>query len=121
MAFMNWNAELAYDVTPKSGPMRTMRTLRDANYALLDDLTVQCRYRRHWFAVGRLLMAAAHSGSRLDVMLATDALVMALEVEGWMTRLPRQPRSCQTKRGDIITLTPTHGTDQPLAPMKLAA
>ena len=82
---MNWNAELAYDVTPKCGPMRTMRKLRDANYALLDDLTAQCRYQRHWFAVGRLLMAAAESGGRLDVMLATDALVMALEVEGWMS------------------------------------
>ena len=115
---MNWNAELAYDVTPKSGPMRAMRTLRDANYALLDDLPAQCRYRGHWFAVGRLLLAAVQSGCRLDVMLATDALVMALEVESWMTR---QPRSSQTKRGDIITLTPTHGTDQSLAPMKLAA
>jgi hypothetical protein len=31
----------------------------------------------------------AKSGGRLDVMLATDALVMALEVEGWMTRLLR--------------------------------
>jgi hypothetical protein len=109
---MNWNAELAYDVTPKCGPMRTMRTLRDANYALLDDLTVQCRYQGHWFAVGRLLMAAAESGGRLDVMLATDALVMALEVEGWITRAPRRSHSCQTKRDDIIALTPTHGTDQ---------
>ena len=61
------------------------------------------------------------SGSRLDMMLATDALVMALEVEGWMTRAPRQAHSCETKRGDIIALTPTHGTYQPLAPMKLAA
>jgi len=119
--YMNWNAELAYNVTPKSGPMRAMRTLRDANYALLDDLTAQRRYRRHWFAVGRLLMAAAKTGGRLDVMLATDALVMALEFEGWMTRVPRQAPSCQTMRGDIIALTPRHGTDQPLAPMKLAA
>ena len=38
------------------------------------------------------------------MMLATDALVMALEVEGWMTRQPRQAHSCQTKRGDIIAL-----------------
>lgn len=30
-------------------------------------------------------MAAATSEGRLAVMLATDALVMALEVEGWMT------------------------------------
>ena len=52
-------------MTPKSGPMRAMRTLRDANYALLDDLTAQIRYRGHWSAVGRLLLAAAKSGGRL--------------------------------------------------------
>lgn len=87
---MNWNAELAYYVTPKSGPMRAMQTLRDANYALLDDLNAQCRHRGYWFRVGRLLMAAANTGSRLDILLASGALVMALETEGWMTRLPRQ-------------------------------
>lgn len=62
MLFM-WNAELTYVVT-KSGPMRT---LRDVNHAFLDDLTPQYRHRRHWFAVGRLLMAAASSKARLDV------------------------------------------------------
>lgn len=114
---MSWNAELAYDVTPKSGPMRAMRTLRDANHALLDDLTAQCRYRGHWSAVGRL----ANRGGRLDVMLATDALAMALEVEGWMTRPPRQAHSPHTRGSDLVVLPPTHGTDQPRAPMKLAA
>ena len=118
---MNWNAELAYDVTPKSGPMRAMRTLRDANYALLDDLGAQCRYRGHWSAVGRLLLAAANRGGRLDVMLATDALVMALEAEGWMTRPPRQAHSPHTRCGDVVALTLIHGTDQTRAPMKLAA
>ncbi len=118
---MSWNAELAYVVTPKSGPMRAMRTLRDANYAFLEDLTPQSRHRGYWFAVGRLLMAAAKSGRRLDLMLATDALVMALEVEGWMTRLPRHRSSHEMKRGDIIALAPTHGTNQPRVPMQLAA
>ncbi len=86
---MSWNAELAYFVTPKSGPMRPMMTLRDANHALLDDLPVRYRHQRHWFRVGRFLLAAATKGSsRLDLMLATDALVMALEVEGWMAWQP---------------------------------
>jgi hypothetical protein len=101
--------------------MRAMRTLRDAGSAFLDDLTACCRYRGHWFAVGRLLMAAANSGRRLDIMLATDALVMALEVEGWMTNRPRQPHSSRTRHSKIVILTPTHGTDQPQVPMKLAA
>jgi hypothetical protein len=118
---MSWNAELAYDVTPKSGPMRAMRTLRDANYALLDDLTARGRYRGHWSAVGRLLLAAANRGGRLDVMLVTDALVMALEVEGWMTRSPRQAHCRQKQCGDTVALTLMQGTDQPRAPMKLAA
>ena len=83
---MNWSTELAYFVTPKSGPMRPMVTLRDLNHALLDDLPARFRHQRHWFRVCRLLMTAAAEGSsRLDLMLATDALVMALEIEGWMT------------------------------------
>jgi hypothetical protein len=82
---MNWDAELAYFVTPKSGPMRAMRTLRDVNQALLDDLPTRSRYQRHWYFVGRLVAAAAERSSRLDSMRATDALVAALEVEGWMT------------------------------------
>ncbi len=80
---MSWNAELAYDVTPKSGPM-----LR---------------------------------GGRLDVMLATDALVMALEVEGWMTRPPRQAHSRQKQCGDLVVITLMQGTNQTRALMKLAA
>ena len=83
---MNWNAELAYDAMLEARPRcGRLRTLRDANYALLDDLGAQCRYRGHWSARGRLLLAAANRGGRLDVMLATDALVMALKAEGWMT------------------------------------
>lgn len=62
-----------------------MRTLRDVNRALLDDLPTRSRYQRHWFIVGRLVVSAAEGSSRLDLMRATDALVAALEVEGWMT------------------------------------
>ena len=118
MLFMSWNAELAYLVTPKSGPMRAMRTLRDINYALLDDLTPQCRYRRHWFLVGKLLMAAATSEGRLAVMLATDALVMALEVEGWMTL---QPRRRDSNILHLPVLTPRPEADELHMPMADAA
>jgi hypothetical protein len=83
---MHWNTELAYFVTPKSGPMRPMRTLVDVNRALLDDLPFVARLRPHWAAVARLLLIAADTASTIDVRLATDALVRALEVEGWMTR-----------------------------------
>jgi hypothetical protein len=84
---MNWNTELAYFVTPKSGPMRPMRTLIDANRAFLDDLPFGCRLRPHWGAFGRLLLIASDTASTIDVRLATDALVRALEAESWMTRV----------------------------------
>jgi hypothetical protein len=89
---MDWNVELTYLVTPKSGPMRAMQTLRDLNYAFLDDLTAHCSHRGHWYAVGRLLVKAATSRARLDVMLVTEALMMALETEGWMTAQRVGPR-----------------------------
>lgn len=87
---MSWNTELAYFVTPKSGPMRPMRTLVDVNRALLDDLPFGCRLRPHWAAVARLLLIASDTGATIDVRLATDALVRALETEGWMTRPDRK-------------------------------
>lgn len=82
------SADLTCWVTPKSGPMRPVRTLGDLRKAFLDDLPRQRRHQRHWFAVGRLLEAAMETRGRLDRMLVTDALLMALEVEGWMTRRP---------------------------------
>jgi hypothetical protein len=102
---MNWNTELAYFVTPKSGPMRPMRTLIDANRAFLDDLPFGCRRRPHWAAFGRLLLIASDTASTIDVRLATDALVRALEAEGWMTRA--HPPS------------PVRLADNPAAPRKL--
>lgn len=115
---MSWNAELAYFVTPKSGPMRAMRTLRDVNYALLDDLTPQNRYQRHWFIVGRMLLAATSSKTRLGVMRVTDALVTALEIEGWMTL---QLRTRQTNIHDFSMPTARPGPDQCQAIMQAAA
>lgn len=117
---MNWNIELAYFVTPKSGPMRPMKTLRDVNHALLDDLPARCRHQRHWFAVGRLLLTAAAKGSnRLDLRLATDALVMALEVEGWMTWQSLIKRTDDQKPSLPTTLS--EKVDKVHLPLALAA
>ncbi|MEZ5786235.1 MAG: hypothetical protein R3D62_07135 [Xanthobacteraceae bacterium] len=115
---MNWSAELAYFVTPKSGPMRAMRTLRDVNLALLDDLPRHLRYQRHWFIVGRLLLAAASGKTRLSVMLATDALLAALELEGWMTL---RPRTRPVTVHDFPILPQQSERDQRKAPLPLAA
>lgn len=83
---MHWDTELTYFVTPKSGPMRPMTTLIDVNRALIDDLPFRARCRPHWAVVVRLLLVAAETGSAIDVRLVTDALVRALEAEGFMTR-----------------------------------
>lgn len=80
---MNWGDELTYFVTPKSGPMQT---LRDVNHTILDDLSFRKRQQPHWISVARLLLIAADTGSAIDVRIVTEALVRALEAEGWMTR-----------------------------------
>ncbi|WP_201159615.1 hypothetical protein [Rhodoplanes elegans] len=113
---MSWNTELAYFVTPKSGPMRPMRTLVDVNRALLDDLPFVSRLRPHWAAVARLLLIASDTGSTIDVRLATDALVRALETEGWMTRArgtvalsPSDKTQSPAERGQVSTSVSSSG------------
>lgn len=90
---MGWNTELAYFVTPKSGPLRPMRTVAEVARTLVDDLPHGCRRQAHWLSVRRLLLIAAETGSTIDVRLATDSLLRALETEGWMTRVPRATRA----------------------------
>jgi hypothetical protein len=82
---MHWNKELAYWITPKSGPMRGMETLIDANHALSQDLTKFYLKRPHWIEAGKLVVQAAETGSEQDVQIATDELLRAIEIEGWMT------------------------------------
>ena len=62
-----------------------MRTLLDANRALVSDLPTGYLKRTHWMNAGQLLVAAAESGLEADVRSATEALVSALVTEGWMT------------------------------------
>jgi hypothetical protein len=86
---MHWNKELAYWITPKSGPMRGMTTLIDANHALSRDLPSGYLKRVQWVDVANLLVQAAESGRDEDVRIATDELLRAVEQEGWMDRTPR--------------------------------
>jgi hypothetical protein len=83
---MGWDSELTFYITPKSGPLRPMWTLRDVNRGLLDDLTHRERVRPHWMSVKRLLLIAADTGSSIDVRLCTESVLRAVEREGWMTR-----------------------------------
>jgi hypothetical protein len=85
-----WQKPLGFRISPKSGPLRSMDTLLDANQALLNDLPKGYMRRAHWLAAASLLVRAAESGGDHDVELATDVLLKAIEQEGWMTRGPVQ-------------------------------
>jgi hypothetical protein len=82
---MHWTKELTYWITPKSGPMRSMETLLDANHALSQDLSKFYLKRPHWLEAGKLLVQAAETGRNADVEAATEELLRAIEIEGWMT------------------------------------
>jgi hypothetical protein len=86
---MHWDKKLTYVITPKSGPMRSMETLLDANHALSKDLPMQMLRLPHWYEAGKRLVTAAESGDEYDIEFATDKLLEAVEAEGWMNRTPR--------------------------------
>ena len=85
---MHWGQELAYTITPKSGPMRKMETLLDANRALSSDLPRAYLHRQHWLDAGNTLVAAAETGHPEAVREATEKLLAAINAERWMTRGP---------------------------------
>jgi hypothetical protein len=89
---MHWRKELAYTITPKSGPMRKMETLLDANRALSRDLPRDYLHRRHWLEAGNTLVDAAETGHPDAVSAATEKLLAAINAERWMTRGPLSER-----------------------------
>jgi hypothetical protein len=89
---MHWTKKLAYTITPKSGPLRAMETLLDANHALSKDLPLSYLRRPHWLAAGKLLLRASESGDEDDIRDACEELIKAIDEEGWMSRGPR-PRA----------------------------
>ena len=86
MSVLHWHDQLAYTITPKSGPVRRMETLLDANQALLNDLPKGFLQRPHWHAAAVRLAHASETGDKIDIREVTDALLRAVEREGWMTR-----------------------------------
>jgi hypothetical protein len=85
---MYWTSTLPYPVTPKSGPVRQLTTLENARDALLHDLPADKKKSRHWLDAGLIVVAASESGATADLHAAADALVHALDADGWMTRSP---------------------------------
>ena len=58
------------------------------NHALSQDLPRTFLRRPHWRAAGAFLVQAAESGSDKGIQRATDELLRAIELEGWMNRVP---------------------------------
>jgi hypothetical protein len=88
---MYWHAELAYPITPKSGPLRAMHTLLDANRALTQDLPKGWLKQPRWAAAGKILVAAGERGLPGDIRAATEVLVAAIEREGWLDSPAQSP------------------------------
>jgi hypothetical protein len=85
---MYWERKLAFRITPKSGPLRSMETLLDANRALTNDLPAGYLRRRKWLETGKMLVEAAESGSDAIIHEATEKLLTSVDEEGWMERPP---------------------------------
>jgi hypothetical protein len=86
MSILHWDEQLAYTISPKSGPLRRMETLLDANQAVLNDLPKGFLKRPYWRVAAQLLALASETGSERDIREVTEALLDAVEREGWMTR-----------------------------------
>ena len=63
-----------------------MATLIDAYHGLTKDIPWPTRKQPRWLHAGMLLVTAAETGTAEDIFAATDALLAAVEHEGWMNR-----------------------------------
>src|SRR5208282_5180070 len=92
----DWDTRLTFVITPKSGPLRKMVRLRDAQQALIADLPSGFLRRAHWLTAGKALVTAAETGKPKDIEWVFESIVAALDEEGWLpqgaSRVPL-PRS----------------------------
>ena len=87
-----WDERLPFVITPKSGPLPQMTSLLDGNRALIGNLPQGYLKRRHWLTAGQALVTAAETGELHDVQLAFEAMVEALNEEGWLRQGIFEPR-----------------------------
>ena len=106
-----WDKPLTYVITPKSGPLRKMVSLLDANRALIEELPKGYLKRAHWLRAGKALVTAAETGKSRDIECAFEAIVAALDEEGWLPQgasrvpLPRSVNS-SNQRVSVGNITP---------------
>lgn len=86
---MDYTRALAVPITPTSGPIPPLVTLKDASRAITTLLPRDRLRQPHWLRAGWAVRAAslADDGAA-DALVrdATEALVGALETEGWLSR-----------------------------------
>lgn len=85
-----WDKQLAFEITPRSGPLGRLMTLTDVRNAMLHDLPPGAIRQPHWLHAGLMVVAASESGSAGDIRAATEALIDALDAEGWLDAAPPQ-------------------------------
>jgi len=91
----DWDTRLTFVITPKSGPLRKMVRLRDVQQALIADLPSGFLRRAHWLKAGKALVTAAETGMSKDIEGAFEAIVAALDEEGWLPQgVSCAPPSC---------------------------
>ena len=107
----DWDTLLTFVIAPKSGPLRKMVTLRDAQQALIADLPPGFLRRAHWLRAGKALVTAAETGKPSDIECVFDSIVAALDEEGWLPQgasrvaLPRSVVS-SNDRVSVGNITP---------------
>jgi hypothetical protein len=84
---MNYARSLSFPITPKSGPVPPMQTLQDASRAITAFLPRELMRQRHWLRAGWAVRQAAQAPDPAEPLIleATEALVSALDIEGWMS------------------------------------
>ena len=88
----DWDTLLTFVIAPKSGPLRKMVRLRDVQQALIADLPPGFLRRAHWLKAGKALVTAADTGDSEDIKWTFEAIVAALDNEGW---LPQGASRCR--------------------------
>ncbi len=95
LTMADWDTLLTFAIAPKSGPLRKMVRLRDAQQALIADLPSGFLRRAHWLKAGKTLVTAAETGKSKDIEGAFEAIVAALDEEGWLPQgVSCAPPSC---------------------------
>ena len=87
-----WDKPLPLAVMPESGPLPLMVTLLDVNRALIGKLPQGYLKRAHWLKAGQTLVTAAQTGEPRDLQSAFEAIVEALNKEGWLKRSIPAPK-----------------------------